>query len=488
MFLGIDLGTSSVKGVLIDHESNVICKASSPLTTAHPYPLWSEQNPENWWSATCKMIKELQKNHLKAWKKLEGIGLSGQMHGATLLDKSHRILRPAILWNDGRSMKQCQMLEKLIPHYAQITGNRIMPGFTAPKLLWIKENEPEIFQRISKVLLPKDYIRFLITGEFATDLSDASGTMWLNVQRRNWSTEMIEATGLKGSHMPQLFEGSSITGTVRKEIAATWQIPSQTPVVAGGGDNATSAISVNVIDPGTAFLSLGTSGVYFVAAKTFRSNPSRGMHTMCHCLPHLWHHMSVHLSAASSLTWFSSQILKMQDFQSLFSEAKRGNSQVLFLPYLSGERTPYNDPYAKGVFFGLSHKTRRSDMIRSILEGVAFAFADGQDAMKEAGVTISKVSVIGGGASNLFWGEIIASALQQELIYQADREVGGAYGAALLAHMGIKKKGFHTVYPNLPILSTVRPNEKLVTIYEKNRKKYREVYQSLRSIFPNEEA
>lgn len=485
MFLGIDLGTSSVKGVLIDEASKVIGSASSPLKVSHPHPFWSEQDPKDWWKATCEMIEGLQKNHQKELKYLEGIGLSGQMHGATLLDASHQVLRPAILWNDGRSMQQCHTLEQAVPHSAQITGNRIMPGFTAPKLLWVKENEPDIFKKTKKVLLPKDYIRFQMTGDFATDLSDASGTMWLDVGKRTWSEEMLDAGGLAQDQMPQLYEGSEVTGTIKKEIAKAWKIPEGTPVVAGGGDNAASAISIKVIEPGKAFLSLGTSGVYFVAAKTFHPHPEGGMHTMCHCLPGLWHHMAVHLSAAGSLNWFASKILDTKDFKALFKEAERGDSNVIFLPYLSGERTPHNDPFAKGVFFGMSHKTKRGDMIRAILEGVAFAFADGQDAMKESNVPIEQVSVIGGGARDLFWGKILASALKRELIYQSDREVGGAYGAALLASIGAMKKSPDAVCPDLPILHTISPDEKLVKIYEKRRKIYQEIYQRLREVYRN---
>lgn len=486
MYLGIDLGTSSVKLVLMNEEQEIIAQNSQPLTVSQPEPLWSEQQPEDWWQATCAGMHVLKQDFAAELAAVKSIGLSGQQHGATLLDKNGSPLRPAILWNDGRSMTQCNQLEAEIQNYAQITGSRTMPGFTAPKILWVAQNEPGVFKQLAKILLPKDYLRFKITGDYASDMSDTSGTSWLNVKDRCWFPEMLDATGLAQTHMPKLYEGSEITGTVTKAIAEQWGISANTTVVGGGGDNPAGAISVNVIKSGEAFLSLGTSGVYFVASDRYQANPQGGVHTFCHCVPHRWHHMTVHLSAASCLTWLAGTLnISAQELilEAENSPIKAKENNLIFLPYLSGERSPHNNPYASGVFFGLTHATTRVDLTRAVLEGVAFSFADGQDAMLQAGIEIGDVSVVGGGAQSFYWGKILASALQRPLIYRTSREVGSAFGAARLAWLAVNKADPETAFISPAIEKIIDPDSELCEQYLKKREVFKQLYFSLQNIF-----
>lgn len=484
MFLGIDLGTSSVKIVLIDEAQAVVATADHPLQVSRPRPLWSEQNPHDWWRATQSAMATLKTTHGPELQKVRAIGLSGQMHGATLLNSQNHPLRPAILWNDGRSSPQCQTLLNRVPQALAITGNMIMPGFTAPKLLWVADNEPEIFSQVHKILLPKDYLRLKMTGIYATDLSDASGTSWLNVGERCWSPIMLAATGLTEKQMPELFEGTEVTATILPDIAREWGISAQTTVVAGGGDNAASAISMGITEPGQAFLSLGTSGVYFVADDQFRPNPSETLHTMCHCLPHRWHQMSVHLSAASCLDWIA-KTLGNTDINSLFDLAKQHHPEntPLFLPYLSGERTPHNDPFARGALIGLSHNTGPAELAQAVLEGVALAFAQGQQVINRAGVHIETVAVIGGGARSPYWGEILATALQRSLTYRRQAAIGGAFGAARLAWYSQHGGDFTTAFPTQEIEHIINPVTTNYSRYHKKQSVFDSLYLQLKSSF-----
>jgi len=485
MFLGIDLGTSSVKFVLLDDEQNVVAQHSQPLSISQPKPLWSEQHPHDWWQATHDGMRALKAQHTSAFGKLTAIGLSGQQHGATLLDANNNVLRPAILWNDGRSFAECEEIAAQIPHYTSIVGNRMMAGFTAPKIRWVAKNEPDVFKKLAKILLPKDYLRLKMTGEFATDVSDASGTGWLNPKMRDWSDEMLAACQLTRAHMPNLFEGSEITGTISASLAAEWGIPHNTVLVGGGGDNPAGAISVNVIEPGSAFLSLGTSGVYFVSNNTYQANPSDGLHTFCHCLPDHWHHMSVHLSAANCLSWLSS-VVHESNLNLLLAEAETNSNpeqSIIFLPYLSGERTPHNNPHAKAVFFGMTNATQRADLTRAVLEGVAFAFADGQDAMLNAGIEISSVSVVGGGAQSYYWGTILAAVLQRPLIYRTSRDVGAALGAARLAWLAINKSDPRQAFNTPPIEKIIEPDKNLSAYYCEKLNTFRALYQRTKDLF-----
>jgi xylulokinase len=484
MYLGIDLGTSSVKAILLDENHRVVGQKSHPLSVSHPKPLWSEQDPDLWWQATSNAVLSLRQTFKKSFSGIKAIGLSGQQHGATLLGINHEVLRPAMLWNDGRAMRECQTLTEKLPEYPNIIGSKLMAGFTAPKVYWVAEHEPAIFKQISKVLLPKDYLRLKLTGDFATDLSDASGTAWIDVNKRKWSTDLLNACELTEEQMPKLFEGTEVTGTVSAHVAKEWGVSPSTVVAGGGGDNPAGAMSVNVIKQGSAFLSLGTSGVYFVSSNVFQSNPAGGIHTFCHCIPNYWHHMSVHLSAASCLTWLSATLKAAPE--ELLMEAEEmssDSSPVIFLPYLSGERTPHADPHAKGTFFGMTHTTTRADMTRAVLEGVAFAFADGQDAMLKAGIEIDDVSVVGGGAKNLYWGKILAAALGRPLIYRANREVGSALGAARLAWLASNPRDAVTAFATPEIETVVECDPELSARYAKKREIFKLLYVRLADVF-----
>ena len=484
MYLGIDLGTSAVKALLLDEADRVVDQASAPLGVSRPHPLWSEQDPDDWWRAADAAVAELAVRRGRELSALRGVGLSGQMHGATLLDAKDRPLRPAILWNDGRSAEECVELERRVPEARALTGNRVMPGFTAPKLLWVKRHEPDLFARTMRVLLPKDHLRLCMTGEAATDLSDASGTSWLDVGRRRWASPMIEACGIATDRMPSLYEGPEPTGSLRAEVAERWGCP-RVPVVAGAGDQAAGAVGTGVIAPGDASLSLGTSGVLFVARDAHEPNPEDALHAFCHCLPGLWHQMSVILSAASCLRWICG-VTGFADEATLLAEVEAGTEpsrRLIFLPYLSGERTPHDDPHAAGVFFGLDHDTGRAGLTRAVLEGVAFAFADATSAVQAAGTGIDEISVIGGGARSRLWGRILASVLDRPLVYREAGEVGPALGAARLARLGVDGGAPADVCPKPPEAFTAEPDRAWVDHYAARRPLFRRLYRELRESF-----
>jgi xylulokinase len=485
MYLGIDIGTSGVKAVLVDDDQAIVGQANAALDVSRPQPLWSEQDPQDWWRAVLAVMSDLKSDHAKTLAAVRGIGLSGQMHGASVLDKDAKPLRPAILWNDGRSQAECAELEKKVPGSRTITGNLAMPGFTAPKLLWLKNNEPDVFSRIDKVLLPKDYVRLRLTGAYVSEMSDAAGTLWLDVARRDWSDDMLNACELSRDHMPRLVEGSEPSGSLRPELVRDWGMNGDVIVAGGAGDNAAGAVGVGTVVPGRAFLSLGTSGVYFVANEKFSPNPEQAVHAFCHCLPGTWHQMSVILSAASCLTWVTA-ISGAVDEASLLAEVEAGGLEKdspVFLPYLSGERTPHNNPRALGVFFGMTHETDRAAMGRAVLEGVAFAFADGQDALLAAGADIESVSVIGGGARSPLWGRILASVLERPLVYHSDGEVGPAFGAARLGRLAVGSEDPEAVCTAPAIQSVIEPETGLESIYGERRTRFRRLYTALEQEF-----
>lgn len=475
MYIGIDLGTSGVKVALLDAQGEVAAITSAPLQVSRPHALWSEQDPESWWLATDEAMRALAQQH--ALSEVKAIGLSGQMHGATLLDSEHRVLRPAILWNDGRSGEQCRELEQRVPESRQITGNLMMPGFTAPKLLWVRQHEPEIFRQVAKVLLPKDYLRWRLSGDFASDMSDAAGTMWLDVARRDWSDAMLAACGLTRDQMPQLSEGNAITGSLSRAIAARWGME-PVPLVAGGGDNAAGAVGVGMTEPGQGMLSLGTSGVYFVVSDGYLSNPQRAVHSFCHALPQRWHLMSVILSAAACLDW-AAELTGCADVPQLLAEAERADESappLWFLPYLSGERTPHNNPQATGVFFGLTHQHRRPELARAVLEGVGYALAQGMDAVHECGVTPSSIMLIGGGARSALWRQMLADISGQTLDYCQGGEVGPALGAARLAQLAIDPQA---TMPTLTRVQRHLPNAARYQHYQPRRDTFARLYTQL---------
>ncbi len=484
MFLGIDLGTSAVKLVLVDATQRVVAEASAPLPCQRPEPGWSEQDPEAWWSATVRAAAELRARAPSALAACEALGLSGQMHGATLLGDRDEVLRPAILWNDGRSAPFCAELERREPRARAITGNRAMAGFTAPKLLWVAAHEPAIFARTRRVLLPKDWLRLRLVGEAVSEMSDAAGTLWLDVAARRWSEAMLEASGLPLAAMPRLVEGSEPSGALREDAARALGLRPGIVVAGGGGDNAAGAVGAGVVRPGEAFLSLGTSGVYFVSTARFAPNPERAVHAFCHALPGTWHQMAVSLSAASCLTWLATATRAGSEAALLAElEAGPGDSGLLFLPYLSGERTPHDDPHARGVFFGLTHDTTRADLTRAVLEGVAFAFADGQDALLGAGTPIESVSLIGGGARSLRWAEILASVLDRTLALREGAATGPAFGAARLARLATTGERPEALCTPPPLEREVAPDARLAERLAARLARWRLLYASLRGAF-----
>lgn len=476
MYLGLDLGTSSVKAIIMNEQGDVVASHSIPLTLSRPHPQWSEQDPQAWWQATDEAIKQLSRT--QPMEQIQAIGLSGQMHGAVLLDAQQNILRPAILWNDGRSVKQCLRLAKQYPQFKEITGNLVMPGFTAPKLQWVAENEAEIFCQIAHVLLPKDFLRWKMSGNFASDMSDAAGTLWLDMQKRDWSDELLAATGLSRCQMPTLFEGNQITGYLLPEIAKKWQMK-QVPIIAGGGDNAAGAIGVGVYQPGQGMLSLGTSGVYFVVSEKFLQNSDNAVHSFCHALPHTWHLMSVILSAASCLDWVC-QLTGISDVGAMFKEIEQhahSDSSLLFLPYLSGERTPYNNADAKGVFWGLTHQHQRADLCRAVLEGVSFALRQGIEVADKAGQYADNITLIGGGARSKYWRQLLADITGKTLDYRQGGDVGPALGAARLAQLAINPAHLSQIILSQPKLETRHvPNLEKHKAYQDKYNAFKKLY------------
>jgi xylulokinase len=484
MFLGVDLGTSGIKLVLTNESGDIVDTASSSFEVSRPKPLWSEQNPQDWWIGFCTAMDELAGKHTLA--DIKAIGLSGQMHGATLLDSGNNIIRPAILWNDGRCEAECKALESAVPEVQKITGNIVMPGFTAPKLLWVQNHEPDNFAKIAKVLLPKDYLRFLMTGDYASDMSDAAGTMWLDVNSRSWHAGLLSACGLSEQAMPKLFEGSEITGQLSQDVASRWNM-SNVPVVAGGGDNAAGAVGVGIVKPGQAMLSLGTSGVYFAVTDGFKANPESAVHSFCHALPNTWHLMSVLLSAASCLQWYADSIAKKPVAELLAdldnAEIDRENAPI-FLPYLSGERTPHNNPHATGSFFGLTHSTDQATLTHSVLEGVSFAFADGVECLHDSGVDAEEITLIGGGARSVYWRQLLADVLNRSVNYRTGGDVGPGLGAARLAQIAIDKdKTLEQICPQPKLEAIFEPNKLHLDLYAARRAKFTQLYTQLAPLY-----
>lgn len=437
MYLGIDLGTSELKALLLDPDHGVIAQTGVKLSVSRPQPLWSEQNPDDWVAALFAALDQLAATAPKALRSVRAIGLSGQMHGAVLLDAANAVLRPAILWNDGRSQEDCAALEAAVPDFRRITGNLVMPGFTAPKLLWVHRREPEIFARTRRVLLPKDYLRLILSGDAMTDCSDASGTAWFDIARRAWSETLLAACGLGLDSMPRVVEGSAQTGTLRRELAARWGMREGVIVAAGGGDNAASAVGMGAVSPGDGFVSLGTSGVIFIVSNAFRPNPADAVHAFCHALPGRWHQMSVMLAAASCLVWVSTVTGSAIETELLpaierLSIAER-DTAPLFLPYLSGERTPHNDPMARAAFLGLAHEHAAADLAYAVMEGVGFGLRDGLTALQATGPAIGALMLVGGGARSPFWCQLLADQFGVPLTLAEGSAAGAALGAARLA-------------------------------------------------------
>jgi xylulokinase len=486
MYLGIDVGTSEVKVLLVDEKGGVLASAGSALEVSRPKPRWSEQSPEAWWEATLLALGRLKDSHPAALAAVRGIGLSGQMHGATLLDAADRPLRPAILWNDVRSDRECEELVSRVKDAVAITGNLAMPGFTAPKLLWVARHEPEVFRKVASVLLPKDYLRLRLTGEKFSDMSDAAGTLWLDVARRDWSDAMLAACGLTRANMPRLVEGSEAGGSLLPELARRFGMSGRVTVAGGGGDNAASAVGIGAVAPGAGFVSLGTSGVIFVVNDRFLPNPARAVHAFCHAVPRRWHQMSVMLSAASCLRWVT-HLLGGRGEAEVVAEVERLSEEArlsapIFLPYLSGERTPHNDPAAQGVFFGLTHETDRAALAYSVLEGVTFGLADGLEALRAAGTEVGVLSLVGGGSRSPYWAQLIADILGARLVTHTGGETGAALGAARLAQLACGGRE-EKVCVRPPLLREYEPSAAAGTRLSERLGRFRQLYAAARPVW-----
>ena len=481
MYLGIDIGTSALKVVLVDENGKTVRSCSNDLSVQRPRPGWSEQDPHSWWQAADHAVKALHLTCAKQLQHVRGIGLSGQMHGMVALDKGGSVLRPAILWNDTRCAQEAAELDEN-PAFRAISGNAVMPGFTAPKAVWSAHHEPERFARTAKFLLPKDYLRFVLTGEMVTEMSDAAGTLWLDGAKRCWSDKLLSACGLSTDHMPDVIEGSKISGYLKPDIARSWGIKGQPFVAGGGGDNACAATGLGVVYPGDGFLSLGTSGVVFTVTNKFTPAANRGAHAFCHALPDTWHQMGVILAASDCISWLCE--ITGQDVHTLLAEMAATDptdSQLIFHPYLSGERTPHNDAQARGGFFGLQRRHNAGDMMRAVMQGVAFAIADAMDVLQEAGSTPDMLLVTGGGANNRIWLEMIASLLKRPLLLPKNSDTGAALGAARLA-MIAGGASVASVCTKPELSAEVLPDHALTTKLSSARTTSHALYQQIRPL------
>ncbi|EGJ22679.1 xylulokinase [Cereibacter sphaeroides WS8N] len=477
MYIGLDLGTSGLKGILIDEDQRVLAEAVAPLAVSRPHEGWSEQSPADWIAAAEAVMDQLAAQGLS---EVKGIGLSGQMHGATLLDASDEVLRPCILWNDTRSHAEAAALDA-DPRFRAVTGNIVFPGFTAPKLVWVERHEPAIRERVAKVLLPKDYLRLWLTGEHVAEMSDAAGTSWLDVGARDWSDALLAVTGLTREAMPRLVEGSAVSGALRPALAARWGLPQGVAVAGGGGDNAASAVGVGVVRAGEAFVSLGTSGVLFAANDGYQPAPDTAVHTFCHALPGAWHQMGVILAATDALNWYAR--LVGQEASALTKElgGLQAPGRTLFLPYLGGERTPLNDAAIRGAFTGLEHATDRAAGTRAVLEGVTFAIRDCRDALAATGTRLESLIAVGGGSRSDYWLSAIATALDVPVLLPAAGDFGGAFGAARLALMAATGAGAE-IATLPPIARTLSPDRGLTAAFDDAHARHRAAQTAIRSL------
>lgn len=490
LLLGIDLSTTGAKALLVDGAGRVVSSATTPLTLYTPRYLWSEQEPNEWWAATAGSIGRALTNAGASGADVAAIGLTGQMHGLVVLDQQRQVLRPAILWNDQRCGAECDEIRRRIgrQRLVQISGNDALTGFTAPKILWLEKHEPEIYRQIRHVLLPKDFIRYKLTGSLAMDKADGSGTMLFDLRKRSWAPELLNALNIPAEWLPPTFEGHEITGEVTTEAAALTGLRQGTPVVAGGGDQSAQAIGVGVVHPGTMAITLGTSGVVFAATESPLIEPDGRLHAFCHAVSGRWHLMGVMLSAAGSLQWYRDTFASDKTFAELVDEAAQipaGSEGLIFLPYLTGERTPYPDPLARGAWIGLSARHQQAHLIRAILEGVAFGLRDIFKLMKTVGLgPTGQIRLSGGGAKSVLWRQILAGTLGTELITVNTTE-GAAFGAALLAGVGA---GIWTdvdaaCAETIQVEDRVSPDPLSVARYESVYQQYQGLYPALKETF-----
>ncbi len=486
MYIGIDLGTSAVKLLLVDADGRILNEVSKEYPVFYLHSGWSEQNPEDWKNAVFEGIKELTEKVDKS--KIKGIGCGGQMHGLVVLDENDNVIRPAILWNDGRTYKEVEYLNGVIGKdvLSENTANIAFAGFTAPKILWMKANEPELFEKIEKIMLPKDYINYILTGVHATDYSDASGMLLLDVKNKKWSDKMLEICGVAEDKMPKLFESSEVIGTLKEDIAKLLGLDASVKVVAGAGDNAAAAIGTGTVGNGKCNISLGTSGTIFISSNEFGVDPNNALHSFAHA-GGKYHLMGCMLSAASCNKWFMDDILRDNNYSSIQAEItddKLGRNQVFFLPYLMGERSPINDTNARGTFTGMSMDTSRADMLQAVLEGVAFAIRDSFEVAKSLGLNIERSNICGGGAKSTLWKKIMANILGIPLDI-LKTEQGPGYGGAVLAAVGCGE--YQSVSEAceklVEVADTVYPDKELSDLYEAKYRKFKKIYPALKDVF-----
>lgn len=484
LYIGIDLGTSAVKLLLTDEKGTIKNVVSKEYPIYFPNSGWSEQKPEEWWEQVVVGIKELITNVDK--DKIDGISFGGQMHGLVILDESDEVIRPALLWNDGRTWEECNYLNEVIgqENLSKYTANIAFTGFTAPKILWVKNKEPENFNRINKIMLPKDYIAYKLTGVHCTDVSDASGMLLLDVENKCWSKEMIEICGIKEDQLATLFESYEVVGTLKEEIATELGLNSHVKVIAGAGDNAAAAVGTGTVGNGMCNISLGTSGTIFISSGQFGVDPHNALHAFAHADGH-YHLMGCMLSAASCNKWWMDDIVKDKDYIGEQQKInKLGENKVFFLPYLMGERSPHNDPDARGTFIGMTMDTTREEMTQAVLEGVAFALRDSFEVAKSLGIQIERTKICGGGAKSSLWRQIIANVLNVK-VDQIESEEGPALGGAMLAMVGcgVYKNVEEAAEQIVKIINTVEPDEALVAKYDAQYKKFAKIYPTVKTLF-----
>ena len=485
-YIGIDLGTSAVKLLLVNEAGEIQNTVSEDYPLYFPEPGWSEQDPTDWWNACVTGVRKLLTGFDAA--KVKGIGVGGQMHGLVALDETDAVIRPAILWNDGRTAEETAWLNTAIgkEKLSKLTANIAFAGFTAPKLLWMKKHEPERFARIARIMLPKDYINYRLTGVHACDFSDASGMLLLDVEHRRWSKEMLEICGVQEAQMPRLFESYEIIGTVKPEVAALLGLPETVRVAAGAGDNAAAAVGTGVVGEGGCNISLGTSGTIFISSESFGVDPYNALHAFCHA-DGGWHLMGCMLSAASCNKWLCEDILHTSDYaaeQAGITEDKLGRNRVFFLPYLMGERSPINDVDARGCFIGMSMDTARGDLIQAVLEGVSFALRDSFEVARSLGLSVDRSRLCGGGAKSPLWRTILANVLNIPLDIPQTEE-GPGYGAAMLAMVGTGAYGSVSACADAlcRVRETVLPDPAIAARYDAQYRKFREIYPTMKHLF-----
>ncbi len=485
-YIGVDLGTSSVKLLLMDDDGNIVNTVTKEYPISFPKPGWSEQNPTDWYEKTVEGIKELISNIDSS--KVAGISFGGQMHGLVILDENDNVIRPAILWNDGRTTKECDFLnneygkDKLTNN----TANIAFAGFTAPKILWLKENEPDNFKKISKIMLPKDYLAYRLSGEFCTDVSDASGMLLFDVKNRCWSEEMLELVGIKKEQMAKVYESYECVGNLTKQAASELGLSTSVKVIAGAGDNAAAAVGTGTVGDGKCNISLGTSGTIFIASKNFSVDDNNALHSFAHADGY-YHLMGCMLSAASCNKWWLDDIIKDKDYQKEQAEItddKLGNNKVFYLPYLMGERSPHNNPLARASFIGMTMDTTRSDMTQAVLEGVAFAIRDSFEVAKSLGIKIDRTKICGGGAKSPLWRKIIANVLNVKVDI-LEKEEGPSLGAAMLAAVGMKRfeDVSEAVDTIVKVVDTIEPDKAIAQRYEYKYNQFKKIYPALKPVF-----